>query len=163
MMGNMPVWRELLLETDRAGNQLNYLAADSLFQYVKYMQASNRIVPVTGNAAGPSALRRIGDEIRARGLVVSAMYMSNVEQYLMRDGGFASFAENVKTLPRNEKTVFIRSMFGMGRGGPSWHPLSVPGYNSTQILQYMDTFVTEYDAGRIRTYNELLENGYIRP
>ena len=163
MMGNMPVWRELLLETDRAGNQLNYLAADSLFQYVKYMQAANRIIPVTGNAAGPTALRRIGDEIRSRDLVISAMYMSNVEQYLMRDGGFASFAENVKTLPRNEKTVFIRSMFGMGRGGPSWHPLSVPGYNSTQILQYMNTFVTEYDAGRIRTYNELLENGYIRP
>jgi hypothetical protein len=162
-MGNMPVWRDLLLEADRAGHQLNYLAADSLFQYVKSMEAANRIIPVTGNAAGPSALRKLGDEIRSRGLVVSAMYMSNVEQYLMRDGGFPAFAENVKTLPRDEKTVFIRSMFGMGRGGLAWHPLSVAGHNSTQILQYMSTFVGEYDAGRLRTYDQLLEKGYITP
>jgi hypothetical protein len=161
-MGNMPGWRDLLVEVDRAGNQLNYLAADSLFQVIKRMQAENRIIPVTGNAAGPAALRRLGDEIRARGLVVSALYMSNVEQYLFRDGAFASFAENVKTLPRNEKSVIIRSLFGGGRSGMGWHPLQVAGYNSTQILQSMDAFATEFDAGRIRSYNELLGN-YIRP
>jgi hypothetical protein len=162
MMSNMPSWRDLLLEVDRAGAQRNYLAADSLFQLVKRMQAENRIIPVTGNAAGPTALRRLGDEIRARGLTVSAMYMSNVEQYLFRDLGFAAFAENVKTLPRNEKTVMIRSLFGQGRGGNGWHALSVAGYNSTQILQSMDTFVTEHDAGRIRSYNDLLSS-FIRP
>ena len=164
MMSNMPAWRDLLLEVDRAGNQLNYLAADSLFQVVKRMQAENRIIPVTGNAGGPYALRRLGDEIRARNLVVSAIYMSNVEQYLFRDAIFPAFAENVKTLPRNEKSVMIRSLFGGGGrgGGGGWHPLSVIGYNSTQILQSMDAFVTEYDAGRIRYYNELLNN-FIRP
>jgi hypothetical protein len=163
MMSNMPAWRDLLVEVDRAGNQLNYLAADSLFQIVKRMQAENRIIPVTGNAGGPTALRRLGDEIRARNLVVSAIYMSNVEQYLFRDAIFDSFAENVKTLPRNEKSVMIRSLFGGGGGRVSgWHPLSVLGYNSTQILQSMDAFVTEYDAGRIRLYNELLNN-FIRP
>jgi hypothetical protein len=162
MMGNMPGWRELLVEVDRAGNQLNYLAADSLFQIIKRMQAENRIIPVTGNAAGPTALRRIGDDIRARGLVVSALYMSNVEQYLWRDGGFPGFAANVKALPRTGRSVIIRSFFGGGRTGMGWHPLLVAGYNSTQILQSMDAFVTEYDAGRIRSYNELLGN-YIRP
>ena len=161
MMGNMPGWRELLVEVDRAGNQLNYLAADSLFQFVKQMQAENRIIPVTGNAAGPTALRRLGDEIRARALTVSALYMSNVEQYLFRDGGFTSFAENVKTLPRTDKTVMIRSLFG-GRGGYGWHPLAVAGYNSTQVLQSMDAFVTDFDAGRIRSYNELLAS-FIKP
>jgi hypothetical protein len=69
----------------------------------------------------------------------------------------------VKTLPRNERTVFIRSIFGSGRGGITWHPLSVPGYNSTQVLQYMNTFVTEWDAGRIHTYNDLLDHAYITP
>ena len=161
--GSMPVWRDLLVEVDRAGNQLNYLAADSLFQFVKTMQAANRIIPVTGNVAGPRALRALGDEIRSRGLVVSAFYMSNVEQYVMRDGGFPSFAENVKTLPIDNRSVFIRSIFGRGRGGISWHPLAVSGYNSTQLLQYMHIFVTEFDAGRIRTYNELLDHGYITP
>lgn len=162
-MGNMPVWRDLLVETDRAGNQLNYLAADSLFQFIKGMQAANKIIPVTGNVAGPKALRALGDEIRSRGLVVSAFYMSNVEQYLMRDGSFPLFAANAKTLPRDDRSVFIRSIFSMGRGGFAYHPLSVTGYNSTQLLQYLNTFVTEFDAGRIVTYGELLDHGYIAP
>ena len=161
MMSSMPAWRDLLVEVDRAGHQLNYLAADSLFQVVKKMEAENRIIPVTGNAGGAIALRRLGDEIRARGMVVSAIYISNVEQYLWRDGLFNAFAENVKALPRNEKSVMIRSLFG-GRGYGGWHPLLVAGYNSTQVLQSMDAFVTEFDAGRIRSYNELLSN-YIRP
>jgi hypothetical protein len=129
---------------------------------VKKMQAENRIIPVTGNAGGPVALRRLGDEIRARGLVVSAIYMSNVEQYLFRDMAFNAFAENVKTLPRNTRSVMIRSLFGQGRGGSGWHALSVAGYNSTQILQSMDAFVAEFDAGRIRSYSDLLSN-FIRP
>ncbi len=161
--GNMPVWRDLLVEVDRSGHQLNYLAADSLFQFVRTMEAENRIIPVTGNVAGPTALRAVGDEIRARGLVVSAFYMSNVEQYIMRDGSFPYFAQNVKTLPRDSKSVFIRSIFGSNRGGFSNHPMSVAGYNSTQLLQYIDTFVTEFDAGHLLTYNDLLDRGYITP
>lgn len=162
MMSNMPTWRDLLVEVDRAGSRLNYLAADSLFQFVKTMEAENRIIPVTGNAAGATALRRLGDEIRARGLTVSALYMSNVEQYLFRDLVFNSFADNVATLPRDERTVIIRSLFGQGRGGSGWHPLSVLGYNSTQILQSMNSFVAAHKAGRIQSYNDLLAD-FIRP
>jgi hypothetical protein len=88
--------------------------------------------------------------------------MSNVEQYLFRDGGFRSFAENVKTLPRDDKSVIIRSMFGSSGLGRGWHPLQVAGYNSAQVLQSMNGFVTEFDAGRIRDYSELFDN-YIRP
>src|SRR5207302_2712388 len=143
------VWRDLLVEVDRSGSQLNYLAADSLFQLIKKMEAANLIIPVTGNVAGPRALRAVGDEIRARGLVVSAFYMSNVEQYLMRDGSFPMFAANVKTLPRDDRSVFIRSIFSSSRDGISYHPLSVAGYNSTQLLQYLGVFVTECDSGRI--------------
>jgi hypothetical protein len=162
-MGSMPVWRDLLVEVDRAGTQRNYLVADSTFQFIKGMEAANRIIPVTGNVAGPKALRAVGDEIRARGLVVSAFYMSNVEQYIMRDGSFPLFAANVKSLPRDDRSVFIRSIFGSGRGGYSYHPMSVAGYNSTQLLQYLNTFVTEFDAGRLLTYNDLLDHGYITP
>jgi len=59
--------------------------------------------------------------------------------------------------------VFIRSIFASGRGGHSYHPLSVAGYNSTQLLQFMNTFVTEFDAGRIVTYSDLVDHGYVAP
>jgi len=160
----MPGWRDLLVETDRSGHQLNYFASEDAFQYIKSMEARNLIVPVTGNVAGPIALPAVAREIAGRGLKVSVFYMSNVEQYLMQNATFPVFAENVKKLPRDSKSVFIRSIFGTsGAYRYSPHPLSVAGYNSTQILQYIDTFVTEWDAGQIVTYQDLTSMGWIGP
>ena len=63
---------------------------------------ANRIVPVIGNVAGTKAVRAIGAYAAEHGLVVSAFYLSNVEQYLMgRDGGFDAYAQNVKALPHD--------------------------------------------------------------
>ena len=160
----MPGWRDLIVETDRAGHQLNYFASEDAFQYIKSMEARNLIVPITGNVAGPTALPAVAREIASRGLKLSVFYMSNVEQYLWQDGSFPVFAENVKKLPRDDKSVFIRSIFGSsGAARYGTHPLSVPGYNSTQILQYVNTFVTEWDAGQIVTYQDLTGFGWIAP
>jgi hypothetical protein len=158
--GSMPGWRTLILATDRAGNQANYLAADSSFRFVKSMHERNLIIPVTGDVAGPIALGRVADDIRSRGLTLSALYMSNVEQYVSRDPSFPRFVENVRALPRTEKTVIIRSLFG---GGYGVHPLSVPGFNSTSMLQYANVFLREYDAGRIVTYSDIVFRAFIQP
>jgi hypothetical protein len=45
----------------------------------------------------------------------------------------------------------------------AFHPLSLSGYSSTQLLQFLDAFIIEFDAGRIQTYNDLLNHGYIDP
>ena len=97
---------------------------------------------------------------RARGEAISVFYISNVEQYLMRDGLFPQFAENVKRLPRDSKSVFIRSYFGRFGMNP---PLSMPGHLSTSILATMDSFVKEYEAGNIRSYIDLIDHGYVGP
>jgi hypothetical protein len=156
--GSMPGWRTLLLARDRAGNQANYLAADSSFQFVKSMHARNLIIPVTGDVAGPVALGRVADDIRSRGLTLSALYMSNVEQYVSRDPSFPRFVENVRALPRTERSVIIRSLFGTSYGV---HPLSVAGFNSTSMLQYANVFLREYDAGRIVTYSDIVFRAFI--
>jgi hypothetical protein len=151
---NYPAYRELILERDLDGNQANYFVNEDDFQFVKSLHAKNLIVPVTGNLAGSHALRAIGRDIAARGERVSALYVSNVEFYLMREGGFEGFAENVKTLPRNERSVIIRSYFN----GPYTygHPQWVPGYFSTQILQTLETLVTEYSRGGYPEYLDLV-------
>jgi hypothetical protein len=160
----MPGWRDLIVETDRSGHQLNYFASEDAFQFIKSMEARNLIIPVTGNVAGATALPAVAREIASRGLKVSVFYMSNVEQYLMQDGSFPVFAENVKQLPRDDNSVFIRSIFGSsGAARNGTHPLSVPGYNSTQILQYINTFVAEWNAGQIVTYQDLTGFGWIAP
>jgi hypothetical protein len=160
-----PAYRQLLLERDRAGRQANYLASEDAFQFLKSMQTRDLIVPVVGNAAGDHALTAIGALITERGEKVSTFYISNVEQYLIRDGGFAQFAENVKRLPRDKRSVIIRSFFGVGYGygmGGS-HPLNVAGHYSTQILQTLDAFVSTYESGGVRSYYDLISKNYVDP
>ena len=160
-----PTYRQLLLERDRAGHQANYLASEDGFQYVKNMEARDLIVPVVGNAAGDHALAAIAQYVGERNEKVSVVYISNVEQYLIRDGGFPQFAENVKLLPRDRHSVIIRSFFGYGYGfgASGTHPLNVPGHYSTQILQTLDAFVATYDSGAVRSYYDLISKNYVAP
>ena len=150
--GRYPTYRQLLLETDLDQVQRNYLASEESFLFLKELQRRNRIVPVVGDLGGPDALAAIGREIAARGLRVSAFYLSNVEQYLMRGAGFRQFAENVAGLPHDGRSTLIRSYFGRGGG----HPLNVPGHGSTQLLERFDTFIAEHRAGGYRSYSELV-------
>ncbi len=151
---NYPTFRDLMLERDLDGNQANYFVSEDDFQFLKSLHAKNLIVPVVGNLAGSHALRAIGRDIAARGERVSVLYVSNVEFYLMREGTFEPFAENVKTLPRNERSVIIRSYFN----GPYTygHPQWVPGYFSTQIVQTLETMVSEYSSGGYGSYLDLV-------
>jgi len=160
-----PTYRQLLLERDRSGHQANYLATEDAFQFVRAMEARDRIVPVVGNAAGEHALAAIADLMTERGDKVSVLYISNVEQYLIRDGGFPQFAENVKLLPRDRRSVMIRSYFGYGYGfgTAGTHPLNVAGHYSTQILQTLDAFVATYDSGAVRSYFDLISKNYVAP
>ena len=81
-----PTYRDLLLETDAAGNQANYLASEEAFQFVRSLQTQDRIVPVVGDISGPTALQAVGRAIAARGERLSAFYVSNVEFYLFGQG-----------------------------------------------------------------------------
>jgi hypothetical protein len=146
-----PTYRDLLLETDRRGRKLCYLASEDDFQFVKSLEARDGLVPVVGNLSGPRALANIGQEIARRGEKVSAFYVSNIENYLFRDGTFPRFVDNVKKLPRSDKSVIIRSLFG----GMSL-PESVPGYYSTSAIQTINEFVANCGTTRCRSYYELL-------
>jgi hypothetical protein len=160
-----PTYRQLLLEKDRSGRQANFLASEEAFQYVKGLEGRDLVVPVVGNAAGEHALAAIAQFVAERGEKVSALYISNVEQYLIRDGGFPQFAENVKLLPRDRRSVMVRSFFGYGYGfgTAGAHPLNVAGHYSTQILQTLDAFVATYDSGAVRSYYDLISKNYVAP
>ena len=149
-----PTLRMLLLEKDLTGKQQTYLASEDDFQFVKSLQARNLVVPVVGNLAGGHALPEIGKVMATRGDKLSALYVSNVEFYLMREATFDGYAATVRALPHDTRSVIIRSYFGGGFYGP--HPQSVPGYFSTQLLQTVDTFVSESARGGYSTYMDLV-------
>ncbi len=154
---NMPSYRQLLLESDLDGHQRNYLAAESTYRYLQDLQRKNRIVPVVGDLAGDHALAAVGREIAARRLVISAFYVSNVEQYLMRNGVFDRFAATVTRLPHDARSVIIRSYFG--RGWP--HRDNIPGYYATQLVERIADFSSQIAQGGYSSYIDLVQRNVL--
>lgn len=138
-----PTARDIYSATDLEGRAAGYLASDERWRRVRTMQLEDRIVPVVGDLAGPRAVRAIAEYLRARRLVVSAFYLSNVESYLFRNGSFGTFAENVRALPVDTTSVLIRSWFGR----VPMLPGASPGHLSTQQLHRVDRFLRYVDGG----------------
>ncbi len=151
-----PTLRQLILERDLDGNRASYLASEDGWRFLKDLEARDRVIPVTGNLAGTKAFPAITREISARRERVSALYVSNVEMYIWRDGSFATFAENATHLPRDERSVIIRSFFG-GATGQS-HPRAQPDHFSTQLVQTLDDFARRQSTGW-SSYWELVTAG----
>ena len=68
-----------------------------------------------GDFGGRKALPAIAQYARDNGTLVSAFYLSNVEQYLNQDGKWATFCATVGTMPLDSTSTFIRSRVN-GRG-----------------------------------------------
>ncbi len=115
---NSPTYADLMVATDGAGVLRGYLASEENYNVLKSLHSKNLFVPIVGNFAGPKALRAIGAWLRAHNAVVSAFYLSNVEQYLNQDGIWMDFCKNAATLPIDETSQFIRSY--RGGGGPGF-------------------------------------------
>lgn len=152
-----PTLRQLILEHDMDGAMRSYLATESDFQFVQSMELHNLIVPVTGDLSGARALPEIGRYLTEHNEYVSALYVSNVEDYLIRDGRFSQFATVVRALPRADNSVIIRSFFGGGFG----HPEATPEYYSTQLIQLMNSFVADSLNGGVRRYGDLVNRHWV--
>jgi hypothetical protein len=146
-----PTYRELLLETDGNGRQVSFMASEDDFLFVRAMETRDAVIPVVGNLGGDHAVAAIGKWMADHNERLSAFYVSNVENYLFRDGLFQPYMANMKQLPHSSRAVVIRSIFG----GFSL-PESVPGYYSTSVVQNFQDLLTNYAAGKYRSYSDLL-------
>jgi hypothetical protein len=147
-----PTMEQLILETDRAGAKSSYLSSEERWRTIRDMQVANRIIFVTGDLSGATALRNIGNYLRERNIPVSVFYTSNVEQYLFQFGTFPDFAANTSTLPFAPNGVIIRSYFNRAGG----HPFAVAGHISVQLVQTASDFVRRTNAGGYTSYFELV-------
>jgi hypothetical protein len=156
----IPTFEELMRETDGTGKHRSFLATEDNFRRIQDLQRKNLIIPVVGNFAGPDALPAIGKYLRDNRAIVSAFYMSNVEQYLFGDGIEKAFYTNVSTLPINEKSVIIRALVRNPAGVLSPSPVI---NQSTQIevgLYPMKELVTDYTDGSIQLYTDILKGRF---
>src|SRR5438034_6220024 len=156
--GEFPTLGEVILQPDQHGKPGNFLASREDYDFVRGLHMKNLIIPVVGDFGGRKALAAIGDYLRKSGLTVTAFYTSNVEQYLFEDGLFTAFANNVRKLPLTENSLFIRWVYQR-----YYHPARMAGQRSTSLLQRMNVFLMDFDAGRYQSYTDVISTNYIAP
>ena len=149
-----PTYRELLLATDQTGQPASYLSSERRFRFVQSLERRGLVIPVVGDIAGPHAMTEIGRVLTERHEHLSAMYVSNIEDYLFRDGRFPRFVENLDRLSRDARSVVIRSIFrgpyGLAVAGPS------PSEGSASVLQSVDQLVADFTRGRYQNYSDVV-------
>ena len=149
---NHPSYFQVMQMTDDSGTNWSYLGSEERFQRVKRMQLANVIVPVVGDFGGPKTMRAIGHYVRGLRDTIDVFYVSNVEQYLFRDGPWRSFYENVSTLPLTENAIFIRTFFGAAQRCNNPRTL-----NRTPVTSSIVEVLEDYRSGGIETECALAE------
>jgi hypothetical protein len=147
----MPSFAELMVATDGAGVNRGFLGNEQQYRTVRDLHLRNLIVPIVGDFAGPKALRAVGDFLKTHSATVSAIYTSNVEQYLFREQHkWRQYYENVATLPLDSNSTFVRSVFNFGYNGMG------SGARSITMLQPVLELLKALRDGKISGYLDVV-------
>lgn len=94
----------------------SWLADAGAYAYVRAMFASGRIRVLQGNLLGKTAMPSIARSADALGLTIKVLYLSNAEEYLFYNDGFAA---NVRALPAARESVVLRTIHDRFEGWES--------------------------------------------
>ncbi len=145
-----PTFGSLIRTKDREGKPAHFLAQELTYQAVRQAQAEDRIIPIVGDFAGRNSLPRLNDWLRGQGLLVSILYISDVEFFLLRAGTFHAYIEHLNRLPWADGALLIRSSTR-----ELDHPERVEGDRCTTILRPVAPFLGAALGGKILTANDL--------
>jgi hypothetical protein len=145
-----PSYEDLQVATDAAGVHRGYLASEETYATLRTWQQRNLIVPIVGNFSGPKALRAVGGYLQAHNATVRVFYTSNVERYLFQDGIWNTFLQNVRAMPLDSSSTFIRSCFDTCSGGGDSRAVT--------LLDSMQGLIRDVDGGRVVSYSDVLRH-----
>jgi len=145
-----PTYEALMAATDQQGHTWSFLANESRYRTVRRMEQRNLIVPLTGDFAGTTALRRVGRYLNERHLIVDVFYLSNVEYYLFRQSDWTRFYENVAALPLNSSSTFIRTV-----NANQFNGITTMGFAS--LSASMSHMIDSFHHGEITNYLDIVE------
>lgn len=153
---NMPTFAELMRNDDGTGLNRSFIGSEANYRTLRDLQQRNLIVPLAGNFAGDKALVSVGNYLRAHNATVSVFYLSNVEQYLFRQGDeWSRFYTNVSKLPLDSTSTFIRSATNRG-GYPMPGGYGGRGGLMAQLTASMQELVAAFKAGKVLEYADVL-------
>jgi hypothetical protein len=159
-----PSYADLLSGTDASGTARSYLADEGRFATLKRYEQRNLIVPLVGDFAGPHALQALGRYLRTRGSTVGVFYTSNVEQYLFQQtGGWMKFAENMRALPADDRSMILRSRFLFGIGDRGLGTTSFGSRRSVMVFDVIPDLLRAERNNEIHSYRDVLERAETAP
>lgn len=147
-----PTIGSLILSKTRSGKPAHWLATDVKYQAVRNLSLRDQIFPVVGDWAGTGCLRRLAEKLAAESVNVGAVYISDVEFFLMRGGLFAKYVANLSRLPLHSQAVIIRTSTR-----EIDHPQRVVGQSSTTIVRPLKPFLDSARSGKIQRWDELFQ------
>jgi hypothetical protein len=148
----MPSYRMLMTATDQDGLNRSYLGSEAAFAALKDLQHRNLIVPLTGDFAGPHALRAVGAWLRQHKATVDVFYVSNVEQYLFQQtDAWRQFYLNVSTMPLEKRALFIRSVSNRG-----WRRNQHPYARSSSVTSGISDQLSMFRKGQLHSYADVI-------
>jgi hypothetical protein len=148
-----PTLEENFAARDPTGARGTFLASEETYARVRRLVLDNRVLPVVGDYGGKHALAAVAADMRDRGVVLGALYTSNVEQYLFDARTYGAFVESVRAMPRDDASLLVRVWFDQGRG----HPAQRPGHRTTQLSMGATAFVERAARRPFRSYAEVVD------
>ena len=149
----MPSYADLMMQNDGEGQNHSYLSSEDNFGILKDLEQRNLIVPLIGDFAGAKTIRSVGTYLKQQNAVVTAFYLSNVEQYLFQQNDdWSRFYENVATLPLDSNARFIRSVFN----GYAYNLRANGYFRSDSLLASIPDLLEAFNAGKIETYYDVI-------
>jgi hypothetical protein len=148
-----PTLAHFLTTTDRQGNPSHFLARESHYRAVRELQLGDRVLPLVGDFRSPDSLPPLGAWLRRHRLRLSLLYVSDVEFFLVRGGGFPAYLDNLAQLPRREDALVVRTSTR-----PIDHPARVAGDSSTTLVTRLDTLLALRPRAREVRPDDLFPN-----
>jgi hypothetical protein len=143
-----PTLEDILETKSPSKKAASYLGTEESFRFLQGMQRAGRIVPIVGDFAGDHALPQLASYLKSEGRTVSVFYVSNVEQYLLEPQVFQKWVRNVRALPKNDASVFVRAYLDQGKK----HPRQMTGHRTATVLSKMVDFESSFGDKKTATF-----------
>ncbi len=105
------VYRHLLRverRSPRNSEPSTWLSDPQKFAHIQKLHTQGRIRVLPGDLTGPNSLKTIARACSELGVEVTALYMSNAEEFFNYTPGFV---ENIKALPAGKEAVVLRTIY----------------------------------------------------
>ena len=140
-----PTLGRLIRTPDAEGRPAHFLATEALYREVRDLQRAGRVAPIVGDYGAAGGLDRLGEWLRNRGELVAFIYISDVEDFSIRNGRFDTYIRNLQSLPLAGGARLARTSTR-----PIENAARVRGDSSTTTLTPVAKLLADAKAGRIR-------------